>query len=217
MPGRAAAGIVVGLEAEARLARRWGLPVTVGGGGSAGAATSAAALAPQVLALVSFGLAGGLDPALRPGDLIVPSTIVDGDETWSTDPALNAALGGCTGHVLRGGGAVLATVAAKQAARAGGAHAVDLESAAVARAATRHGLPFAALRAVCDAAGHALPHAALVALDGAGRIGILRVAAAVLAHPFELPALIALGRDAARARRALQGRIRSAPGLNPAP
>ena len=195
-----------GLEAEARLARRWGLPVAVGGGTAAGAARAAASLAPDVRAIVSFGLAGGLNPGLRPGAVLVPRTVCDADGAWTTDDALNAALGGCTGHVLLGGGSVLATVAEK-AAHAAGADAVDLESAAVARVAARHGLAFAALRAVCDDAHRALPHAALVALDARGRIGMVRVIGAALAHPGELAALVALARDAARARAALVARV----------
>lgn len=205
-------GVVVGLQAEARLLRGWGVPVAVGGGTAAGAAVAAERLARTVGALVSFGLAGGLDPALRPGALLVPGRVVDGEDEWDTDPALNDALGGGTGHTLLGGGAVLATVAAKRAAHVAGADAVDLESAAVARVAVRHGLPFAALRAVCDGAGRALPRAALLALDAAGRIGMLRVAAAVVAHPGELPALIGLARDAALARRALLERVRGTAG-----
>ena len=210
-------GVVVGLAAEARVAQGWGVPVEVGGGDEAGAARAAARLAGAVRGLVSFGLAGGLDPALQAGDLVVPGRVVDGDAAWRTDAWLSAALGGCTGHVLRGGGAVLATVAQKQAARAAGADAVDLESAAVARVAARHGLPFAVLRAVCDEAGRDLPLAALVALGPAGRIGGLRVLGAVARRPWEVPALIGLGRDAARARAALVGRVRSTSLLNPAP
>ena len=104
-----------------------------------------------------------------------------------------------------GGGGVLATAAEKAALRrATGADAVDLESAAAARA----GIPFAALRAICDPAARDLPHAALVALDARGRIGALHVLAAVLARPAELPALLRLAGDAARARRALLARVR---------
>ena len=212
-PAGARVGVVVGLAAEARLARDWGVPVAVGGGTAAGAEAAAMRLAGEVGALVSFGLAGGLAPGLRPGDLVVPRAVVDADGRWETDPALNAALGGGTGHTLLGGGAVLATVAAKRAAHAAGADAVDLESAAVARAAAAHGLPFGVLRAVCDGADRALPRAALVALDAAGRIGALRVAAAALSRPRELPSLIALARDAALARRALLRRVRETPGL----
>ena len=106
-------------------------------------------------------------------------------------------------------GEVVASATAKAALYARtGAVAVDLESAAVARIARRHGLPFAVLRAVCDGAGRDLPRAALVALDGAGRIGGLRVAWAAATRPWELVDLIRLGGDAARARHALVARVR---------
>ena len=201
-------GVVVGLEAEARLARAWGIPVAVGGGTSAGAETAAAGLVHSVQALVSFGLAGGLDPALRPGTILVPSYISSSHGThWYTDTDLNELLGGCTGHTLLGDGTILATIQAKQDARSHGFDAVDLESAAVAAIAQRHGLPFAVLRAVCDPADRSLPRAALVALDVTGRIGGLRVLAAALSNPTELPALIALALDANRARRALRQRV----------
>jgi hypothetical protein len=59
--------IVVGLKAEALLARRLGVPVMIGGGTAAGAEMAARrAVAEGATALVSFGLAGGLDPSLRP-------------------------------------------------------------------------------------------------------------------------------------------------------
>ena len=201
-------GFVVGLAAEARLVRSLGARVATGGGTPTGAAAAAESLAPHVSALISFGLAGGLDPALVPGALLVPATVLADDGAWPTDPALCAWLGGATPGALFGDGAILDTAAAKAALHARtGAVAVDLESAAVARAAARHGLPFAALRAICDPASRTLPRAALIALDTQGRIGPWRVAAAVMARPWDIPALIALGADAARARHALVTRL----------
>jgi adenosylhomocysteine nucleosidase len=208
---RRSVGLLTGLAAEARLARGLGALVEAGGGTEDGAARAAhRLLARGASALISFGLAGGLDPQLLPGALTVPRAVVLGSERWDTDPVLSARLGGATGHVLVGGGEVLATAAAKAAARrATGADAVDLESAALARAAARAGVPFAVLRAVCDPADRDLPRAALVALDARGRIGALRVLAAALAHPGEVPTLLALAGDAARARRALRARVRA--------
>ena len=206
-------GVVTGLAAEARLARGLAARIDAGGGDERGAEQAAERLvAAGCGGLVSFGLAGGLDPDLAPGSLVIPETIIAaGSEAGlACDPALLRRLGGATQRALLGGGPVLASAAAKRDARARtGAAAVDLESGAAARIALRHGLPFAALRAVCDPAWRDLPQAALVALDAHGRIGPLRVLAAVARRPADIPALIALARDAARARRGLLARVRA--------
>lgn len=166
-------------------------------------------MAQGVSTLISFGLAGGLDPALPAGAILVPATVLLDGEEWHCDSALAARLGTQTSGAIYGGGQIVATRAAKSALHARmGAVAVDLESAAVARVAARFSLPFAVLRAICDSADRDLPRAALVALDQAGRIGSVRVAWAVLSCPQDIPALIRLGGDAARARHALVTRVR---------
>jgi adenosylhomocysteine nucleosidase len=197
--------IVVGLVAEARLARPLGLRVAIGGGTAAGADSAAARLVRDgATALVSFGLAGGLDPALRPGAILVPRAIIVDGRMIATDPALSAALGGPTPHTILGGDAIAADADTKRVLReATGADAIDLESGAVARLADAHGLPCAAIRVICDPAERSLPPAALVALNSGGVIGLGRVLAALAARPGQLPALLALAADAARARRAL--------------
>ena len=209
LPGGEGVGIVTGLAAEARIARPLGI-VAAGGGRPAGAEAAALRLMAQgASALVSFGLAGGLDPALPSGAVVLPATVLLDSEEWRCDPALAARLGARALGAIYGGGQIVATRAAKSALHARtGAIAVDLESAAVARVAARFGLPFAVLRAICDPADRALPRAALVALDQAGRIGPVRVAWAVLSRPQDIPALIRLGGDAARARHALVTRVR---------
>jgi adenosylhomocysteine nucleosidase len=209
-------GAVVGLATEARIARRTGWAVAVGGGTAAGAASAAIALAEQgCTGLISFGLAGGLDPALRRGTLIVPSAVIAGDASHATDPTLSRMLGGTTPHALFGADAIVASVAAKRVLRERtGAAAVDLESAAVARIADGRGIPFAVLRAICDPADRALPPAAQVALDAGGEVSIWRVLASIAMHPAQLPALLALAADAASAKRSLVARVRQiAPAL----
>jgi len=197
-------GIITGLTAEARLARPLGLAVA-GGGLPEGAEAAAEWLVTQnVDALVSFGLAGGLHPALRPGDIVVPETVREGEQVYATDPGLSARFGTRTGTLLAGTAIVAGAADKARLFEQTGAVAIDLESGAVARIATRHGLPFAVLRAVCDPANRTLPPAALVALDRRGAIGVLRVLASVARHPGQVPALIVVGRDAAAARAALK-------------
>jgi len=204
-PPASGVGVVVGLAAEARLARPFGLSVAIGGGTAAGAEDAAGRLIRDgATALVSFGLAGGLDPALRPGAIVVPRAIITDGRTIPTDLALSTALGGPTPHLVLGGDAIAADAETKSRLRAAtGADAIDLESGAVARLADAHGLPCAAIRVICDPAERTLPPAALVALSAGGAIGLGRVLGSLAARPGQLPVLLALAADAARARRAL--------------
>lgn len=158
--------------------------------------------------LISFGLAGGLHPSLRPGAMVVPDVVLSQDGHWPTHPPLAARLGTVNG-ALYSGGAVLATAEDKEKLFGRtGALAVDLESAAVAETAARHALPFAVLRAVCDPASRSLPRAALVALDPDGRINGKAMVRELMQRPQDVLALAVLGSDAARARRALMRRVR---------
>lgn len=198
-------GVVVGLAAEARIARRFGGRVAIGGGTSDGARRAARGLTESgAAALLSFGLAGGLDPALRSGDVLVPRGVLVGGRRFDTDPALCRLLGGATPHALLGGERIVAGRAEKQGLwRTTGCAAVDLESAAVAEVASDKKLPFAVLRAVCDPADRAVPPAALAALDAGGAVAVGRVLVSLGREPGQLAALFALARDAARARHAL--------------
>jgi adenosylhomocysteine nucleosidase len=201
--------IVVGLHAEARLARRLGVPVEIGGGTAGGAEAAAhRAVAAGATALLSFGLAGGLDPGLRPGALVVPTAVLCDGTSFAADSVLLEWLGGATPHHLLAVETIAADVATKRRLwLATGAAALDLESGAVARVAAGHGLPFAVLRAICDPVERDLPPAALAALDARGAIGLARVAVSVAARPGQIPTLLRLAADAAAARRALARRV----------
>jgi adenosylhomocysteine nucleosidase len=201
----ASVGIVVGLVAEGRIARKLGNPVAVGGGGAAGAEMAARRLVTDgAKGLISFGLCGGLDTALRPGALLIPQAVLANGVRHMASAAIAAQFGPITPHVLLAGERVAATAAEKRRLHAvTGAAAIDLESGAVACVAAEAGLPFAVLRAVCDPAEQDLPPAALAALDGEGAIGLFRVLASLAARPAQLPALLTLARQAAAGRRSL--------------
>ena len=193
--------------AEARIAARFGYPVEAGGGTPAGAEAAACRLIDAgVTALISFGLAGGLDPALRPGAVIVPWAVLSDGVMSQADAALGGPFGGLTAHTILGGRAIAEDAPAKRRLYAATqAHAIDLESGAVAATAKAHGLPFIVIRAICDPAERDLPPAALIALGPRGAIGAWRVLRSVVGNPRQIVGLLALARDARLARRALLG------------
>ena len=166
-----------------------------------------------VAALLSFGLAGGLDPSLPSGSVILALEIRTAsgkalacDATWQE--RIMAKASGLTliraplaaaARPLTGSNDKARLFAASKAA------AVDMESLALAEAAAAAGLPFLALRAVADAADRNLPTAALAPLSHDGRAQPLYVIGRLARRPWELPALVRLGRDAGHAERALAG------------
>ncbi|MGU3359769.1 phosphorylase [Methylobacterium sp. M6A4_1b] len=220
---------VTGLAKEARLAAGPGvLAVGAGGNPERLRALLAARPTPGCRAVVSIGIAGGLDPALVPGDVLVATAIVTPARRYRTDPAIAAAwmraLAGSgptvRDGVLAGVDAAVLDVAAKAALRdATGSAGVDMESHVAAAYAERYGLPFAALRIVCDPADRAIPAFAAQALKPDGEPDILAVLAAITRQPSQIPALIRLARDSGRAFRSLtrcRARLGTALGV-PAP
>ena len=201
--------VVTGLTAEAKIARRLAVPVMAGGGTPWGAEVAAEKLVSDgATALISFGLAGGLYPDFRPGDIVVPIAVVEAGRIRPTNADLCEKLGGWFGGMICAGTEIAVSAAAKDAlAKTTLCGSIDLESGAVARVAERHGIPFAVLRAVCDPSERDLPPAAMAALDDRGAITLFRVAGSLLRHPGQVPGLITLARDAARARQALVGRV----------
>jgi adenosylhomocysteine nucleosidase len=201
-------GLVVGMQSEARIAKRARNGVVgIGGGLPAGARQAAERLVDEgATALISFGLAGGLDPALMPGALLVPASVLFDGRRFHAHPRTMNALSGLRVRTLLAGEAIVGTAAEKARLwHETGASAVDLESGVVAEVAEERGLPFAMLRAVCDSATRDLPPAAVEALDSQGRVAPMKMAGILARHPHQILQLIGLGRDAARARKALVG------------
>lgn len=202
---RSKIGIVVGLSAEAKLLRGSGFMVGIGGGFPAGAARAAEMLVSKgAAALISFGLAGGLNPALRPGAVLIPRSVIDGDDTFICNVKLIEMLGMANADTMVSAKEIVETAQHKKALfEQTQADGIDLESGAVGRVAFAANIPFAVLRAVADPAERNLPPAALIALNGAGEIRLIGVLASVFKKPSQIPELLVLARDAAKARAAL--------------
>ena len=215
-------GVVTGMVAEAKCLGSVAADVTIritGADTDRARAAAAELCAAGVEALVSFGLAGGLDPRLEPGDLVIADTVAgadgsrhDVDSHWRQD--LAAAAKGRVPFVVgpvAGSDSAMLTPAAKTALYdRDGAVAVDMESHVAAAAAAESGLPFLVLRAIADPAGRAIPAIALAGLGADGRTRPLAVLRALLARPGELSALLTLARDSHRGLRTLR---RIAPAL----
>lgn len=214
-------GIVVALEREARVVRGalhatglvHGARLAVSGIGPHRARQAALALVGEgATSLVVIGLAGALIDAIAAGDLLLPSRVCSDDGAVIGGGAPHAAaLIERLGHVAPVHTGLLTSVskpagnrAAKRAlALASGAVAVDMESAAVAGVASAAGLPWTVLRAVSDAVARTLPHCALQAVDNVGQVRPAVLAAGLLRRPWEIGALISLGRDVRTAQQVL--------------
>jgi len=207
--------LVSGLARESRIGRGPGV-VTLCGNAARLAALLDAQSAANLKAVISFGIAGGLDPALEPGNLVLAVRVHYGSQTWTADPPLVsslsqnfAAAGLATRHgAIAGVDAPVMTPAGKAEQRAvTGADAVDMESHLVAAYAAKHGLPFCALRVISDPATRALPAAASRAVKPDGRIDLAAVLKNMPRRPAHVGPMIAAARDAAAAFGAL-GRCR---------
>ena len=164
-------------------------------------------------ALLSFGVAGGLHPALPAGHLVLADAIVTPQgQRFPTDAAWGARLCALlTGDRKAGPGTIagsdqpLFSVAEKRALHeATGAVAVDMESHAVGRAAAGAGVPFMAVRAVCDPATSAVPGCLADAVDDTGRPRLGMILARLAARPADLPRLLVLARHQRLALAALR-------------
>ena len=222
-------GIVSALEAEASTlgpAARHGAELRQLADGALlavsgiGCAAAAAAARRLVLAgagaLASFGLAGGLDPTLICGAVLLPEEVIAGEGTGCADAVLptsrewrlllRAALPdsciACGGRLLTSGRPIGQPRAKADAWRHAGAAAVDMESAAIAQVAEQAGLPFIALRVIVDTAADELPAAVLAASVG-GRLRVGRLIGGLLRAPGEIGALIRLSARYRIARRVL--------------
>ncbi len=171
--------------------------------------------------LVSFGMAGGLDPSLKTGSLVIPEAVIaPGGRRYHTDAAwVNGLKKALSPDISVHGGGVLGTDAAvtSPAAKgelfeATGAVALDMESHIAAEAAARANLPFMAIRAVSDDAAGSVPDWVLGAIGEDGKPRTLAIAAGAVVRLWQIPDLIALARGSGKALAVLR-RVASIPGL----
>ena len=164
-------------------------------------------------ALVSWGIAGALNPELSPGSVVVPSRVITASgAVYAAEPSWRQRIVDICHRwvpVVEGelicSDRVISTVTDKTALwRHSGATAVDMESAAVAAVAAEAGVPFLTIRAVADLADETLPAFLLRSLNPWGQPRIMPLAAGLLrCHLTDLGMLWQLSQHFRAARRAL--------------
>lgn len=213
-------GIVTGMQSETACLKNSPsldmLPdLTFCAGGSPGRAYAGSRqlIERGATALISFGIAGALDPTLTTGDVILADKVTDTTgKSFTTDAEWRhrletsyASLEGLACGSVVSMECAAATPQEKASIRdRTGAVAVDMESSGVAAAASESGIPFSTVRVIADTATRALPQAALSGLapDGATRPWV--VLGALARRPWEVFALMQLGRDTAAALHRLR-------------
>ena len=225
-----AVGVVAALASEARalgpsMPRGGDPPISelaLQGAGSllalSGIGRAAAAAAAQALvdagvsALMTFGMAGGLDPALKPGSVVIPRELISPDgaryaasRAWREQvaAAVSALCAVSEGNLLTSTHAIQTPADKATAFRTTGAAAVDMESVAVAEIAAKHNLPFIAVRVIVDTAADMLPRA-VVAASRAGKMQFARLVGGLILAPREIASLIKLAQRYRIAMRSLR-------------
>jgi adenosylhomocysteine nucleosidase len=203
--------VIVGMGAEAKIAAGQGAIVVSSAGDAALLHSRLAGIGhDQVRAVISFGIAGALDPALQSGDALVGGRVVgEGQKAWPADSALSAYLRAQSaakeGTVLAHDGISEVDAASRAAARATtGADIVDEESHIAAALAESEGLPFSLIRAVADPASSTLPPAATLPLNADGEPDTTSILFSLLRHPWQISDLLAMKQDFAKALDALR-------------
>lgn len=184
------------------------------GAGSANAAKAAEALiAAGADRLISWGCAGALTDALKPGDLCVAQGFIDAtgqnrtpSNGWHLEvAALLRHEMSVNAEVLAESKSLLPTQQQKRALHAqSGAQLVDMESLAILAVAERHKLAFVAVRAIADPVTMDLPKAVSQALNEQGEVVMTKLLAYLILHLNEIPGLIALGQHFSKAHKSLR-------------
>lgn len=211
-------GILCGLESEAVLARQiTGASVVC----AAAQPAKARRLARELVAggatrLMSFGIAGGLEPGLPIGSMIIGTHVESLNGKWScASEWINdlirklpeAHSGGVWGSEF--------LVPSAQDKRAlyekSRCLIVDMESQCAAEIAAEAHLPLAVVRVVCDSSDMDVPPLVMDAIAEDGSIDTRRAILSLIRHPAQISRLIHVGKGTAKALKVLGTHLKALP------
>jgi hopanoid-associated phosphorylase len=197
------------MRAEARIASAPGVSVfACGGNVGLRAPAIRHAVSSGAPAIISFGIAGGLLPDMRPGDWIVATGVsaggrrIEADEAWMTRLAERLP-GAAVGDIVSVPAPVRRTHQKRHLQATTGACGVDMESFQAAALARELGVPFAAVRVVADPVERELPPAVHSGLQPDGSVALAAVLDSLAREPGQIASLARVTIDAYVAFRAL--------------
>ena len=199
-------GILCGIEAEAVVARK----IVNTDVACAGARPQKARWLARDLVrrgakrLMSFGIAGGLEPGLSVGAMIIGSQVASADGTiacdsaWAKDLMQKFPEAHCGG--VWGSEKIVASAREKRALyEKSRCLIVDMESQCAAQIAAEANVPLAVVRVVCDSVDMDVPAVVMAAINEDGSINAGRALWHLGRHPTQIPDLFHVMRGTGRA------------------
>jgi adenosylhomocysteine nucleosidase len=207
-------GILCGIESEAVLARRIdGAQIACAGARP----QKARWLARQLIKngarrLRSFGVAGGLEPGLPIGAMVIGTQVQSLDAAWDCHSAwinqLTQKVPEAHCGPVWGSEYLVSTTHDKRALyERSRCLIVDMESQCAAQIAAESNVPFAVVRVVCDTSDMEMPPMVIEAIAEDGKINITNALWSLLRHPGQIPGLIGVGRGMRKALNVLRRNV----------
>jgi adenosylhomocysteine nucleosidase len=155
----------------------------------------------KVDALISWGVAGALEPSLNTGDLIFATSVVSHDKTYQASVEWNNRLFThfqnihdkvLTANIVSSEEVCSSITDKNNLFKRTNAKAVDMESAAIVEIAGKNNLDFIVIRAIADSANTSIPDAVLKHTDNFGNPHILKFVLSCLSKPSQIGELMTL-------------------------